>query len=124
MEVFCMAYLVRTTLDELATLTDELELNDRVIFTTEDPDELEYYKLQPCKYNLIYKSKLLYESDYVIIIGLIDGHCTVAKDIHILSNGNVEDEDSRIDGIKEFLEEYYKKYMEKNKDEHIYLILN
>lgn len=119
-----MAILTRTTFDELAALADELELNDRVIFTTEDPDELKYYKLQPCKYNLIYKSKLLYESDYVITIGLIDGHCTIAKDIYILSNGNVDDEESRIDGIKEFIEEYYEKYMEKNKDGNVYLILN
>lgn len=119
-----MSRLIRTTLDELATLSDELELNDRIIFTTEDPDELNRYKLQPCKYNLIYKSKLLYESDYVITIGLIDGHYTMAKDIYILSNGNINDEDSRIDGIKDFLKEYYEKYMEKNKDGNIYLIIN
>ena len=119
-----MSYLVRTTFDELAAFVDELELNDRVIFSTEDPDELEYYKLQPCEYNLIYKSKLLYEDDYVITIGLIDGHCTIAKDIYILSNGNVDDEDSRIDGIKSFIEEYYEKYMPKNKNGYIYLIVN
>lgn len=119
-----MSYLVRTTIDEISELADELELNDRIIFTTEDPDELEYYKLQPCQYNLIYKSKLLYESDYVITIGLIDGHYTIAKDIYILSNGKVDDEDSRINGIKELLEEYYEKYMKKNKDGNIYLILN
>lgn len=119
-----MAYLAKTTFDELAALADELELNDRVIFSTEDPEELSYYQLQPCQYNLIYKSKLLYESDYVIIIGLIDGHNTVAKDIYILSGGNVDDEDSRVDGIKEFLEEYYEKYMEKNKDNNIYLVLS
>jgi hypothetical protein len=119
-----MSNLVRTTIDELAMLTDELELNDRIIFSTEDPEELEYYQLEPCKYNLIYKSKLLYESDYVIIIGLIDGHCTVAKDIYILSDGNIDDEDSRIDGIRDFVEEYYEKYMPKNKNGHIYLILN
>ena len=119
-----MSRLVRTTFEELSALADELEMNDRVIFTTEDPDELEYYDLQPCKYNLIYKSKLLYESDYVIIIGLINGNHTVAKDIHILSNGNVNDEDSRVDGIKSFVEEYYEKYMEKNKDGNVYLILD
>jgi hypothetical protein len=119
-----MSYLVETTLDELAAMTDELELNDKIIFTSEDPNELKYYKLQPCKYNLIYKSRLLYESDYVITIGLMNGHCTLAKDIYILSDGNIEDEDSRIDGIKEFLEEYYHKYMEKNKDNKVYLILN
>ncbi|MBR4927633.1 MAG: hypothetical protein IKY98_04830 [Alphaproteobacteria bacterium] len=119
-----MSYLSRTTLDEIAALADEMELNDRIVFTTEDPDELKYYKLQPCEYNLIYKTKLLYESDYVIIIGRIDGNCTIAKDISILTNGNINDEDSRIDGIKNFLEEYYEKYMEKNKDDYVYLILD
>lgn len=119
-----MSYLVKTTFDELAALTDELELNDRIVFSTEDPDELKYYDLEPCKYNLIYKSKLLYESDYVITIGLLNGHCTVAKDIYILANGNINDEDSRIDGIKEFIEEYYNKYMAKNKNGHVYLVEN
>ena len=119
-----MAYLARTTFDELAALADELELNDKVIFSTEDPEELTYYNLQPCKYNLIYKSKLLYESDYVITIGLIDGHCTVAKDIYILTDGNIDDEDCRIEGIKNFVEEYYEKYMPKNKNGNVYLILD
>ena len=119
-----MAYLARTTFDELAALADELELNDKVIFSTEDPEELTYYNLQPCKYNLIYKSKLLYESDYVITIGLIDGHCTVAKDIYILTDGNIYDEDCRIEGIKNFVEEYYEKYMPKNKNGNVYLILD
>lgn len=119
-----MSYLERTTFDELAALVDELEQNDSIVFSTEDPEELAYYNLEPCKYNLIYKSKLLYESDYVITIGLLNGHCTVAKDIYILANGNIEDEDSRIDGIKEFLEEYYEKYMEKNKYGHLYLVQN
>lgn len=119
-----MAYLVRTTFDELAMLADELELNDSIAFSTEDPEELAYYELNPCKYNLIYKSKLLYEKDYVITIGLMDGCCTVAKDINILANGNVDDDDDRIDGILEFLEEYYEKYMEKNKNGYVYLIQN
>jgi hypothetical protein len=119
-----MSYLARTTFDELAALTDELELNDSVVFSTENPNELAYYNLSPCKYNLIYKSKLLYESDYVIAIGLIDGHCTIAKDIYILSGGNVDDEDARIEGIKEFIEEYYQKYMTKNKDESVYLVID
>lgn len=117
-----MAYLVKTTFDELAALADDLPLNDNIAFSTEDPAELKYYGLEPCQYNLIYKSKLLYESDFVITIGLINGHCTVAKDIYILSNGNIDDEDSRINGIKEFLEEYYEKYMKKNKDGYVYLI--
>lgn len=119
-----MSYLLRTTFDELAALADELELNDKIVFSTEDPEELKYYDLEPCSYNLIYKSKLLYESDYVIIIGLINGNCTVAKDINILTQGNIEDEDSRIDGIKEFLEEYYEKYMTKNTNGYVYLIQN
>lgn len=119
-----MSYLVRTTFDELAAMADDLVLNDKIVFSTEDPDELLYYKLKPCKYNIIYKSKLLFEKYYVITIGLIGGHCTVAKDIYILSNGNIDDEDSRIDGIKDFLVEYYEKYMEKNKNGYIYLIEN
>ena len=119
-----MSYLAKTTLDEIAALTDELDINDRVVFTTEDPDELKYYDLQPSEYHLIWKTKLLYESDYVIVIGFINGRCTIAKDISILSNGNVDNEDSRIDGIKDFLEEYYEEYMEKNKDGNVYLILN
>ena len=119
-----MIYLSKTTLDELAMLTDELQLNDSIVFTTEDPDELKRYNLQPCKHNIIHKSNMLYESDYVITIGLINGHCTIAKDIYILSNGNVDDEDCRIDGIRDFLEEYYEKYMEKNKNGDVYLILS
>jgi hypothetical protein len=117
-----MTYLVKTTFDELAALADDLPLNDNIAFSTEDPDELKYYGLEPCKYNLIYKSKLLYESDFVITVGLINGHCTIAKDIYILAHGNVDDEDSRIDGIKDFLQEYYQKYMKKNKDGLVYLI--
>ncbi len=119
-----MTYLARTTFDELAALTDELELDDNIVFSTEDPEELEYYDLKPCQYNLIYKSKLLYESDYVITIGLVNGHSTVAKDIYILANGNVNDEDSRIDGIKDFIKEYCDKYTQKNKDNNVYLVIN
>lgn len=118
------SYLVRTTIDELAALTDELELGGRIVFSTEDPNELKYYNLNPCQYNVIVKSKLVYEKDYVIVIGRIDGHSTIAKDIFILSDGNIDDEDSRIDGITEFIEEYYEKYMEKNKTGDVYLILN
>ena len=110
----------RTTFDELAALIDELPLNSNIVFSTEDPDELIYYKLQPCKYNVIWKTKLVYEKDYVIIIGRIDGHCTVAKDIYILSNGNVSDQDDRIEGIRDFIEEYYENYCEKNKDGFVY----
>lgn len=117
-----MSYLVRTTFDELAALTDELILNDKIAFSTEDPEELAYYGLEPCKYNIIYKSKLIFESDFVITIGLIGGHCTVAKDIYILANGNIDDEDSRINGVKEFLEEYYENYMPKNKNGYVYII--
>lgn len=119
-----MAYLVRTTFEELAALADELELNNSITFSTEDPDELAYYRLQPCQYNLIYKTQLLYESDYVITIGLLNGHCTVAKDIYIISNGNVDDEDERIDGIQDFIQEYYENYMEKNKNGFVYLVKN
>lgn len=119
-----MSYLIETTFNELALLTDELEINDSVTFSTEDPDELKHYNLNPCEYNLIYKTKLLYEENYVIVIGLINGNCTVAKDIFILSNGNIDDEDARVNGIKEFIEEYYQKYMTRNKNEKVYLLFD
>lgn len=119
-----MSYLNRTTFDEIAAMIDEKEMNDCIVFSSEDPNELARYNLKPCKYNLIYKSKLLDENDYVIIIGLLNGHCTIAKDIYILTNGNVNDEDVRIEGIKEFIEEYYNTYMMKNKNGHIYLVEN
>ena len=119
-EPFCLEPMRRTTFDELAALTDELPLNERIVFSTEDPEELIYYELQPCKYNLIYKTKLLHEADYVIVIGLVNGHCTVAKDIYILSNGNISDQDDRIEGIRDFIEEYYEEFCVKNKDGNIY----
>lgn len=119
-----MPYLTRTTFDELAALTDEMELGDKIIFSTEDPDELLYYNLEPCKYNIIYKINLLHESDYVVVIGLYNGHCTMAKDIYILAGGNINDEDSRIEGIKKFIQEYYEEHMERNKNGYIYLIEN
>lgn len=117
-----MSYLIKTTFDELAALTDELEIHDKIVFSTEDPEELEHYNLEPCQYNIIYKSQLLYESDYIIAVGLLFGSCTIAKDINIISEGNVYDEDMRIDGIKNFLEEYYEKYCQKNKNNNVYLI--
>lgn len=119
-----MSYLIETTFSELAYLADELELNDSVTFSTEDPEELKYYNLNPCEYNLIYKTKLLYEENYVIVIGQINGNSTVAKDISILTNGNIDDEDERVDGIRLFVEEYYEKYMNKNKDGKIYLLFD
>lgn len=119
-----MAYLQRTTFDELAALTDELEINDTIVFSTEDPEELAYYNLNPCKYNVIQKINLLYELNYSIVIGLIDGNCTTARDIYILSNGHVDDEDERIDGIKEYIEEYYDKYMPKNENGNVYLVID
>ena len=119
-----MSYLVETTFNELALLADEMEMNEKVIFSSEDADELKRYGLTPCEYNLIYKTKILYEEDYVIVVGRIDGHCTVAKDIHILTNGDIDDEDARIDGIQEFVEEYYDKYMSKNKNNKVYLVVN
>lgn len=119
-----MSYLTKTTFDEIAALTDELEINGSIVFSTEDPDVLAHYNLNPCKYNMIYKSNLLYESDYVIIIGLLNGHCTMAKDIYILSHGKVNDEEARVEGIKNFIKEYYNDHTKKNKHNQIYLVEN
>ena len=119
-----MSCLVQTTCYELAVLTDELDIGNSIVFTTEDPDELAYYQLKPCKYNVIYKSKLLHEKKYSVIIGLINGCCTMSKDIHIITNGNVDDEDTRLEGMQNFIEEYYENYMTKNQKNCIYLIVN
>ena len=88
-EPFKLDTMIRTTFDELATLTDELPLNGRLIFSTEDPEELTYYKLQPCKYNLIYKSKLLYESDYVTVLFAIIDRTTTGADVKIVLRRNL-----------------------------------
>ena len=117
-----MSKLVKTTIDELAELADDIGMDESIIFSSEDPDELNKYNLPPVEYNMIHKTKLLHEDYYVIIVGLLHGHCTIAKDIYILSGGNVDDEKSRVCGIKMLLEEYYDEHMEKNKDGKVYLI--
>ena len=119
-----MSYLTKTTFYELSEMVDELEMNKTIVFSTEDPDELRYYGLQPCKYNIIYKTKLLFENDYVVVIGLLNGNCTVAKDINILSGGDICDDENRVDGIRSFLEEYYDCYMQKNKCGAVYMVVD
>lgn len=116
-----MKTLFKTTIYELAMYTDELEMEDSIVFTTEDPEELEHYKLNPTQYNIIRKTRIFFEDDYVIAIGLLDGKCTLAKDISILTNGNIDDEDERIDGIEKFIQEYYDNYAPKNGTKEIYL---
>ena len=117
-----MAYLSKTTIYELAALADELEIGENIAFSVEDPEELNYYGLESYEWYLIWKVKLLYEEDYVFVIGLLNGHCTVAKDIHIISDGNIDDEDSRVEGLEEFIEEYYETYVPHNKKNEIYLV--
>lgn len=117
-----MAQLLKTTFNTLAEIVDEMELGDRIAFSTEDPEFLEEYNLQPCQYNVICKSKLIYEMNYVIIVGRIDGNSTIAKDISIITNGEVYNKHSRLKGISNFIKEYYENYMPKNKLEAIYLI--
>ena len=119
-----MSYLTRTTFYELSEMVDELDINEKILFSTEDPDDLRYYKLQPCKYNIVYKTRLLFETDYVVVIGLLNGNHTIAKDINILCGGEICDEENRIDGIRSFLQEYYDNYMQKNKYDSVYIINN
>ena len=121
-EPFVLKTMLRTTIDELAALTDELPLDGKIVFTTEDPDELKFYEMQPSEYNVIGKTNLMYESYYVIMIGRIGDHCTVAKDIYLLADGNVSDEDDRIEGIRSFLEEYYNIHCTPNEKNQIYMI--
>lgn len=116
--------MIKITIEELAKMTDNLELGQKIIFTSEDPDELEYYEVEPVQYNIIWKINAIYEKYYTVFIGRIDGYSTVAKNIYILTHGDVDDDNSRVDGITDFIKEYYDNYMEKNKLDNIYLIID
>ena len=117
--------LQRTTLYEIAATADELQIGEKLIFSSEDPDELEYYNMPAVQYNVIMKTRLLYEDedDYVVLIGRIRGKTTIAKSMSIMVD-DIYNEDKRIDALEEFLEEYYEKYMEKNKDGYVYFVLD
>lgn len=117
-----MIELIRTTFDEIAAYADELNIGEKIVFTSQDKDLLEYYDVEPSQYHILVKMKIMYESDYVFAIGCLDGNTTIAKDINIIADGNVDDEDDRIDGLKDFVEEYYEKYMDKNDKGTIYFI--
>lgn len=120
-----MSYLVRTDFDELAKLGDKLKLNEKIIFTSEDPEELAYYELEACQYNVIFKTNILREvDDYVIVLGNIMGNTTIAKSMNILTNGDMDNKEIRLNVLKEFIMEYYDKYMEKNKDNAVYLLFD
>ena len=107
---FLTSKLIKTTVYELAAYLDEEEFGKFIIFTTEDPKELMENNKEPSEYNVIFKENLLHELNYSVIIGEMDGHTTIAKDIYILSNGNPKDDDERQDGIADFLIEYCDKY--------------
>lgn len=118
-------YLVRTTFDEIASLADDMGFNERIIFTSEHPDELDYYDLSPSQYTYIHKEKIFHEKYFSYIIGRINGYYTLAKSISVLvEDADVDSEDVRISGIKQFLIEYYEKYMDKNKDNTVYFIVD
>lgn len=110
--------LVRTTFDEIAAYVDELECGEKIVFTSEFP----LGQTEITQYHIIVKMQIMYESDYIIAVGRLYGNNTIAKDINIIADGNADDEDGRIEGLKELLQEYYDKYMDKNEEEAIYFI--
>lgn len=115
-------YLVRTTFDEIAADTDELELYEEYYFSSQDPNELKRNSEEPSEYYTIGKVHFDFQDsdDYSILIKRMDGSKVELKSIDVLSEGNVEDEDERIYGIRDFIEEYYAKNMFKNSSNNIY----
>lgn len=110
--------LVRTTFDEIAAHVDELECGEKIVFTS-DPS---IGQTETTQYHIIVKMQIMYESDYIIAVGRLYGNTTIAKDINIIADGNADDEDERIEGLKGLLQEYYDKYMDKNAEGTIYFI--
>ena len=110
--------LVRTTFDEIAAYADELECGEKIVFTS-DPS---IGQTETTQYHIIVKMQIMYESDYIIAVGRLYGNTTIAKDINIIADGNADDEDERIEGLKGLLQEYYDKYMDKNAEGTIYFI--
>ena len=48
-----MITLIRTTFDEIAAYADELDIGEKLVFTSEDKDKLDYYGLEPKQYHII-----------------------------------------------------------------------
>lgn len=115
-------YLVRTTFDEIAADTDELKLYEEYYFSSQDKDELEKNGEEPSEYYTIGKVHFDFQDfdSYSILIKRMDGSKVALKSIDILSEGKLDDEDERIWGIKDFLEEYYENNMTKNPRNDIY----
>ena len=119
-----MAYMLKTTIKELTMLVDDMSLNNKLVFSTEDPEFLEAHDMPPFEYNMIGKTKLFFEKDYVVVIGRMCGRTTMAKDINILTNGNVENKEIRINAIEGFIKEYCEKHLSIKEDDDIYLVMN
>lgn len=116
--------MLKTDFYKLASDIEKAPMGKSMTFTSEAPEDLEYYELEPSEYNVIWKTNAFKEEYYIIIIGRALGHTTVAKDIYILTNGNVNDKSCRINGIAQFLKEYYQLYMKNNKTNDIYRIID
>jgi hypothetical protein len=79
-----------------------------------DIDPYEYFIIEKVYFNF-------QENDnYTVLIRRMTGECAELKSMDILSEGELDDYDMRQYGIKIFLEEYYEKYMYKNKNNKIY----
>lgn len=117
-----MNYLIRTTFDEIASDTDELKLYEEYYFSTQDKKELEENNEEPSEYYTVGKVHFDFQDsdDYSILIKRMDGSQVALKSIDIISEGYPDDEDARILGIRDFLEDYYEKNMMKNTTNDVY----
>jgi len=115
-------YLVRTTFDEIASDLDELKLYEEYHFSTQDKLQLEKDDEEPSEYYTVGKVHFDFQDsdDYSILIKRMDGAQVELKSIDIISEGHPDDEDARIWGFRDFLEDYYEKNMPKNSTNDVY----
>lgn len=115
-------YLVRTTFDEIASDVDEAKLYEEYYFSTQDKKELEDNNEEPSEYFTVGKVHFDFQDsdDYSILIKRMDGSQVELKSIDIVSEGHLDDEDARIWGIRDFLEDYCEKNMPKNSTNEVY----
>lgn len=106
--------LIKITLEELAEFIDDMPLNITTAFATiKDTAFLREFDLTPLPAHVVLKTDILYEEYSIVFSQIGVNSTTVAKDIEILSENNVDNKEARVKGILNFLTEYYEKYMEK-----------
>ena len=116
--------LIETTFDEIAEDLDGLQQYEQLHICSLDINTLKKYKLQPYEYYIVEKIHFNFQESnpdvYSVLIIYMDGTKVEVMSSDIFTNGDNGDYDLRQYGIKQFLEGYYNKYMEKNSTNSIY----